>query len=761
MPVLLPQSAAQQALPAADEPPSPPSPARSMPKLQSTRSMRSARSGHSRGSGDSAIRGVVASDASDEIHSQARLQIVISQIDDFDDIAREPSLHAPAARASGSIPVRPASVRTDTDPSAPPDFESETDKAISIGSPSPSPAKAKLNPCFGLLWAPCWQDGRWRKCCLVTSVLAWIVVIALGLSLALLWPRDPTWRLTSLQMDVDALMSLVTAASGGPSVIDTATAATVPDQVFRAEVEVNNPNLIGAETESGEIHLVFEGRRMGAGITGPLMLPPQSAATVVAEGTLQVDEELLHAMARELANESPTLTFQLRAESDFQSVLGLELHYEMLCTVDFSIPDLMMADTRARAAGNATGTKTTLVCIACCGCFLQAELSYALKFELFFQPATAANARLDSERMSEDVRAAVGKMSRVLRIAKDRANTQFGKVRERAKRFSLSGSQAAASASQSGAPSDEALPADLDKVRQLTDLGFSEVAARHALRACAGRLDLAGPWLLDEGNADEVLAAEAGSHGSVPQKYESPALAVGGRARVSGLQNAAALNGTDVLLQKWDEASRRWIVSMPDGTVKSIRPQNLDPLYASQFTARAPDAADHCDADGERSYLDREELKTLARTMLESTAEPGGQASATDEVLEALSESDLLELIDGLSRDHLRTGDPSCTQENPEAPEMRTAVRPADTARKLVELEQEEARLKSLAEAQAKKAEEIEAREAALRQAESELERKRCERSEQPEAALPMREHIESVSANFDSQLSSVGQHVG
>ena len=49
------QSAAQQALPAADEPPSPPSPARSMPKLQSTRSMRSARSGHSRGSGDRLI----------------------------------------------------------------------------------------------------------------------------------------------------------------------------------------------------------------------------------------------------------------------------------------------------------------------------------------------------------------------------------------------------------------------------------------------------------------------------------------------------------------------------------------------------------------------------------------------------------------------------------------------------------------------------------------------------------------------------------
>lgn len=358
--------------------------------------------------------------------------------------------------------------------------------------------------------------------------------------------------------------------------------------------------------------------------------------------------------------------------------------------------------------------------------------------------------------MSEDVRAAVGKMSRVLRIAKDRANTQFGKVRERAKRFSLSGSQAAASASQSGPPFNEALPADLDKVRQLTDLGFSEVAARHALRACDGHLDLAGQWLLDEGNADEVLAAEvaaqeAGSHRSVPRTSESPALAVGGRARVSGLQNAAALNGAEVLLQKWDEASRRWIVSMPDGTVKSIRPQNLDPLYANQFTARAPDAAeDHCDADGERSYLDREELKTLARTMLESTTVPGGQPSATDEVLDALSESDLLELIDGLSRDPSRTGS-TCTQaDEPMATEAQSpsqempAVRPdaVDTARKLVELEHEEARLKSLAKAQAEKAEELEAREAALREAESELERRRLEKSEQsaqPEAALPMR----------------------
>ncbi|CAE6930038.1 unnamed protein product [Symbiodinium natans] len=361
--------------------------------------------------------------------------------------------------------------------------------------------------------------------------------------------------------------------------------------------------------------------------------------------------------------------------------------------------------------------------------------------------------------MSEDVRAAVGKMSRVLRLAKDRANTQFGKVRERAKRFSLGGSPTTSQSAPSATESSSAFMEDPDqKVKQLMDLGFSEAAARHALRACGGHLDIAGPWLLDEQNADELLAAEVAA-----QEVGSPArppLAAGGRARVTGLQtaSAAALNGSDVLLQKWDAASQRWIVSMPDGTVKSIRPQNLDPLYASphgrpvhedepaeqteqteqRYSAGQPEQSGQHQAgpasasaaapEDERSDLDREELKILARTMLESTGQPR-QQSVTDEVLEALSEADLLELIDGLSRDlFVRTDGQQEAQEPPARP---------DVAGKIVELELEETRLRSLAEAQAKRAEELEAREAALQEAEAALERRRSEGKEPAEASAP------------------------
>ena len=272
------------------------------------------------------------------------MQIIISQIDDFDDIAREPSLHLPGRY--DMVPARPATVKTETDPSAPPDFETETDKAISIGTSKPPTKHGGPECCIRCLWARCWQDRRWRKCGFLSAMLAWILIVAVAICVGLFWPRDPSWRLTRLQMDVDALMGLVTAASGGVAVIDS---AVVPDQVFRADVEVNNPNLVGAESRLGEIFFVFEGRQVGTGVTEAATLPPQSTATVVAEGTLQVDRELLRAIAGEIASESPTLTFELVATSDFRSLLGLELRYKMHCKIDFSIPDLMMSDTRARA----------------------------------------------------------------------------------------------------------------------------------------------------------------------------------------------------------------------------------------------------------------------------------------------------------------------------------------------------------------------------------------------------------------------------
>merc|ERR1719310_113161 len=55
-------------------------------------------------------------------------------------------------------------------------------------------------------------------------------------------------------------------------------------------------------------------------------------------------------------------------------------------------------------------------------------------------------------------------------------------------------------------------------------------------------------------------------------------LAPGKVARITGLRGAVHLNGTPVLLQYFDEESQRWAVEMCDGSIKSVRAKNLDPM---------------------------------------------------------------------------------------------------------------------------------------------------------------------------------------
>ena len=217
-------------------------------------------------------------------------------------------------------------------------------------------------------------------------------------------------------------------------------------------------------------------------------------------------------------------------------------------------------------------------------------------------------------------------------------------------------------------------------------------------------------------------------------------------------------------LYKWDEATQRWIVSLQDGSVKSIRVQNLDPIDRSQRDAPGPNGREAAEIRSAQTAapepprttqscpsesLDREELKMLAREMLASSGE-----QASDEVLNALSVEDLLELVNTLQID---TSDTSAPRESEEfdvsasagyPPDERPAPRSAtfsDVAKsprasKLPEpaeppnlesererLELEEARLQSLAEAQSKRAEELQAREEALRQAVERLEKRRAE----------------------------------
>mmetsp|Transcript_9908 Transcript_9908/g.22210 ORF Transcript_9908/g.22210 Transcript_9908/m.22210 type:complete len:638 (-) Transcript_9908:45-1958(-) len=202
-----------------------------------------------------------------------------------------------------------------------------------------------------------------------------------------------------------------------------------------------------------------------------------------------------------------------------------------------------------------------------------------------------------------------------------------------------------------------------EKVERLCALGFSAAAARHALHRSMGRVEEAGMWLLEEGNGDEILAAEMAAKEANPFQ-------AGSSARIIGLLGAVELNGAVVVLQKYNEETQRWLVQTPDGLVKSIRPHNLEPWSASkvdlkvaggqtespEMGARGGGLAPRVDLKAACSGVPVEELRAHVREML------GGEDAEVEECLAALSIDELLEVVAGLSGS---VGTPSSEKETP------------------------------------------------------------------------------------------------
>lgn len=62
---------------------------------------------------------------------------------------------------------------------------------------------------------------------------------------------------------------------------------------------------------------------------------------------------------------------------------------------------------------------------------------------------------------------------------------------------------------------------------------------------------------------------------------------------IQGLKGASDLNGTSVTCKEWDDDKGRWIVEMPGGERKALRPENLKaPNAASKPTSETPSPLD-------------------------------------------------------------------------------------------------------------------------------------------------------------------------
>jgi len=194
--------------------------------------------------------------------------------------------------------------------------------------------------------------------------------------------------------------------------------------------------------------------------------------------------------------------------------------------------------------------------------------------------------------------------------------------------------------------------AEDEKVKSLCALGFSPLAARHALRRCAGSVDAAAIWLLDEGNTDERLAAEvAGAQAVGP-------FTPGSLARVSGLRGATHLNGVPVVVQGWDQEAQRWLVQMPDGSAKSIRERNLDKLDDQAAALAAAEMENALlGAGGRDTQVGRrndvpEGMEREASSMRAQLIDVLGYKVGSEEanVLEAFSVGELVEMVENMSR---------------------------------------------------------------------------------------------------------------
>ena len=122
------------------------------------------------------------------------------------------------------------------------------------------------------------------RCCSlrvkILSILAGFVLLA-GAATVALWPRDPNWNLTDLDVvDESALMFFVNSFGNGFK-NDT----VLPDVVFRAGARLENPNLIGGTAASGEFKVLYKDKLMGGGQSEPVAVPALGSGDVEARPT--------------------------------------------------------------------------------------------------------------------------------------------------------------------------------------------------------------------------------------------------------------------------------------------------------------------------------------------------------------------------------------------------------------------------------------------------------------------------------------------
>lgn len=183
---------------------------------------------------------------------------------------------------------------------------------------------------------------RFKRYCCVSLFCFFGLTFCIGVSLALFWPRDPSWQLTKLEVN-ESIMDVVTAMSALETLI------LAPAELrFRAESFVSNPNLVHGNVFDTSIELRHGANAslVGTGTAGDTTLAPQSESLVVANITLDLEQDFLKRIQDEIVQERWVLEFNLIFASKITTILNVQLQYQMVCDLAVALPDLMMSKTR-------------------------------------------------------------------------------------------------------------------------------------------------------------------------------------------------------------------------------------------------------------------------------------------------------------------------------------------------------------------------------------------------------------------------------
>ena len=212
----------------------------------------------------------------------------------------------------------------------------------------PSVASLEANPSprrLPSIQSPKFTVSKKRKRCCYVGFLCFLgFAFCFGVSLALFWPRDPSWQLTKLEVN-ESIMDVVTAMSA----LEAATLILAPAELrFRTESFVSNPNLVHGNVFDTSIELRHGANAslVGTGMAGDTTLAPQSESLVVANITVDLEQDFLKRIQDEIVQERWLLEFSLIFACKITTILNVQLQYQMVCDLAVALPDLMMSKTR-------------------------------------------------------------------------------------------------------------------------------------------------------------------------------------------------------------------------------------------------------------------------------------------------------------------------------------------------------------------------------------------------------------------------------